>query len=309
MTPAPAIEARALRKEYGALTALNGVDLSAAPGEVFALLGPNGAGKTTFVEIAEGYRDPSGGEVRVLGADPATGGAAWRSRVGIVLQSAGLFSRLTVREVVNHFAHVYPNPADPAEVIRRVGLEEKADSPCGKLSGGQHRRVDLALGIIGGPELLFLDEPTTGLDPMGRRQTWDVIRDLASDGATILLTTHYLEEAEFLADRVGIISRGQITAIGTPAEIRRLSSTGARVTFERAGNLAGQAFPPLDGDVCLKGSIVTVTSPHPTAVVVALAAWAHGLGVPEIPGLSVQHPTLEDVYLELVGEHIQESPE
>src|SRR5204863_10157462 len=210
MTDQLAIRVRGLRKSYGAQVAVEGLDLDVARGECFALLGPNGAGKTTTVEILEGYRPRSAGEVSVLGIDPAKPNRDWRARMGIVLQGTGEFDTVTVREVIRHFATFYPAPRDPDEVIAAVGLTEKATARAGKLSGGQRRRLDVALGIVGRPELLFLDEPTTGFDPEARRQFWGVIADLAHQGTTILLTTHYLDEAEHLADRVGIINAGRI---------------------------------------------------------------------------------------------------
>src|SRR2546430_8058039 len=203
MTDEPAIHVRGLRKTYGAQVAVEALDLDVARGECFALLGPNGAGKTTTVEILEGYRPRSGGEVRVLGIDPAKPNRDWRARVGIVLQGTGEFETVTVREVIRHFATFYPAPRDPDEVIAAVGLTEKATARAGKLSGGQRRRLDVALGIVGRPELLFLDEPTTGFDPEARQEFWELIQGLSADGTTILLTTHYLYEAEALAHRVG----------------------------------------------------------------------------------------------------------
>jgi len=234
-----AVSARGVRKSYGDFEALRGVDLEIGPGEVFALLGPNGAGKTTFVEILEGFRARSGGEATVLGVDPERGDLVWRSRLGIVLQSAGFFEQLTPDEVVSHFATFYPNPLDPRRVVDMVGLADKRSSRCKDLSGGQKRRGDLAMGIVGDPELVFLDEPTTGLDPQGRRQLWEVVREFARLGKTIVLTTHYLDEAEQLADRVGVIINGQLVEVGTPREIGGRERALARVTFALTGNLAG----------------------------------------------------------------------
>ena len=216
---APAIEVRGLRKTYGDKRAVDGLDLTVNRGEVFALLGPNGAGKTTTVEILEGYRHRDGGEVTVLGADPAGADAHWRARVGIVLQGTGEFDELRVEEVVRLFAGYYPSPDDPLSVIDRVGLTEKRRAPTHTLSGGQKRRLDVALGVIGRPELLFLDEPTTGFDPEARREFWELIRQLADGGTTILLTTHYLQEAEELADRVGVINGGRLIACAAPGEL------------------------------------------------------------------------------------------
>src|SRR3954465_10548218 len=214
-----AIQVRGLRKAYDGREAVRGIDFAVRRGEVFALLGPNGAGKTTTVEILEGYRDRSAGEVSVLGHDPRQADADWRSRIGIVLQTTGEFEELTVNEVVRHFAHYYPHPDDPDKVVERVGLREKATARAGTLSGGQQRRLDVALGIIGRPELLFLDEPTTGFDPKARREFWELVRDLATAGTTILLTTHYLDEAEALADRVGVIVGGRVVEVAAPAAL------------------------------------------------------------------------------------------
>jgi len=295
-----AITARGLRKHYGALEALRGVDLEIEEGEVFALLGPNGAGKTTFVEILEGFRHATGGSASVLGVDPASGDATWRSRLGIVLQSAGFFEALTPFEVVKHFASFYPAPLDPDDVVAMVGLREKRDARCRSLSGGQKRRVDLALGIIGDPELIFLDEPTTGLDPQGRRQIWDVVRGFTALGKTVLLTTHYLDEAEQLADRVGVIIKGELAEVGTPREIGGRQRALARVSFALTGGLAGQPLP--EGLAAEIGpGVATITTAEPTRVVTALARWAEAHGEPEIPGLAVTRPSLDDVYLQMVA--------
>jgi ABC-2 type transport system ATP-binding protein len=229
-----AIEVRSLRKTYGEHVAVAGIDLTVPHGEVFALLGPNGAGKTTTTEILEGHRGRDGGEVRVLGDDPATAGRRWRSRLGIVLQSAHDAAELTVGETVRHFARYYPRPRDPETVIEQVGLTEKAGSRVRALSGGQRRRLDVALGIIGHPELVFLDEPTTGFDPQARRQFWDLVRGLASEGTTVLLTTHYLDEAEALAQRVAVIADGRIVAEGTPTTLGGREHAKAKVAWRDA---------------------------------------------------------------------------
>jgi ABC-2 type transport system ATP-binding protein len=278
----PAIVVRGLRKAYGRTPAVVGLDLSVRAGEVFALLGPNGAGKTTTVEILEGFRRRDAGEVLVLGEDPATAGRPWRARVGIVLQGTGEFDELTVAEVVSHFARFYPSPDDPRAVVERVGLAGKARSRTHSLSGGQKRRLDVALGVIGRPELLFLDEPTTGFDPAARREFWQLIRDLAASGTTILLTTHYLEEAEALADRVGVIANGRLAAVAPPAELGDRASQPATVTWRTA-----------------QGRLVSERTATPTALVAKLAAAADG---GEIPGLTVTRPTLEDTYLSMIGE-------
>ncbi|MEO3755665.1 ABC transporter ATP-binding protein [Streptomyces sp. B6B3] len=275
------VHVRGLRKRYGQVTAVDGVDLGIQRGEVFGLLGPNGAGKSTTVEILQGHRSRDAGTVSVLGRDPATADGTWRARVGIVWQDESAPAELTVAESVRHFAHYYPRPRDPGEVIELVGLAGKARSRIKSLSGGQRRRLDVALGIIGDPELLLLDEPTTGFDPAARRQFWELIRRLAEDGTTILLTTHYLEEAEVLADRLAVIQAGRVVAEGTADDVRHRHGSEATVHW----------LDPERGP----GHEVTAT---PTRTVTALAARFGG----EIPGLRITRPTLEDVYLELTGE-------
>ncbi|MGP4044372.1 ABC transporter ATP-binding protein [Streptomyces sp. 2A115] len=279
-----AVDVRGLRKQYGDVTAVDSIDLGIRQGEVFGLLGPNGAGKSTTVEILQGNRGRDAGEVSVLGSDPATATRAWRSRVGIVWQDESAPAELTVRETVRHFARYYPKPRDPEEVIGLVGLEEKAGSRIKALSGGQRRRLDVALGVIGGPELLLLDEPTTGFDPAARRQFWELIRKLAAEGTTILLTTHYLEEAEALAHRLAVIAKGQVVAEGEPAALR-----------DRYGDEATVEWTEPDGTP--RGERTTT----PTRTVAELTRRFDG----EIPGLSITRPTLEDVYLRLTG---QENP-
>src|SRR5215469_2764247 len=274
-----AILARGLSKRYGDVAAVRGIDLEIAQGEVFALLGPNGAGKTTTVEILEGYRDRDGGEVSVLGADPQRGGRAWRARIGIVLQLAADAPELTVGEMVRHFAGFYPNPRDSAEVIDLVGLTSKASARIHTLSGGQQRRLDVALGLVGGPELLFLDEPTTGFDPAARHAFWDVVRALSGGGVTVLLTTHYLDEAAALADRVAVIRDGVIVAGGSPADLGGRAAATAVVSWQDSDGWRSER------------------TDEPTRAVGELAARYGG----EIPGLTVTRPSLEDVYLELIG--------
>jgi len=273
-----AIQVRGLRKSYADTVAVDGIDLDIPPGQVFALLGPNGAGKTTTVEILEGHRDRTAGEVSVLGQDPRRAGRAWRARIGIVLQTANDAAELTVRESVRHYAGYYPHPADPDAVIEQVGLTEKAGARVKQLSGGQRRRLDVALGIVGRPELVFLDEPTTGFDPQARRHFWELIRALAADGTTILLTTHYLDEAEALADRVAVISGGKIVAKGTPATL------GGRSTAKATVSWVDENGPR------------TVLTDTPTTVIAELAA-----GGRELAELTVTRPSLEDTYLELIG--------
>jgi ABC-2 type transport system ATP-binding protein len=277
---AAAVHIRDLRKHYGAKRAVDGLDLTVERGEIFAVLGPNGAGKTTTVEILEGHRRRDAGEVLVLGEDPGRAGRAWRSRIGIVLQSSDDHAELTVRELVHHFASFYPAARDPEEVIAAVGLTEKARTRSRQLSGGQRRRLDVALGIVGRPELLFLDEPTTGFDPEARRAFWDLIGGLREDGTTILLTTHYLDEAEYLADRCAVVRDGRVVALDVPARLGDRAQRHAVVRWDEGGTTREE---------------VTAT---PTAVVAALAG---RLG-PEVPGLEVRRPSLEDVYLALIGE-------
>jgi ABC-2 type transport system ATP-binding protein len=274
----PAIRVRGLKKTYAGSPAVDGVDLEVGRGEVFALLGPNGAGKTTTVEILEGFRKRDSGEVSVLGADPATHPP--RDRVGIVLQGTGEFDELTVGEVVRHFARYYSRPDDPVAVIERVGLKDKAKARTHTLSGGQKRRLDVALGIVGRPELLFLDEPTTGFDPEARREFWQLIRDLQTGGTTIVLTTHYLEEAEALADRVGVIARGRLIAVDTPAQLGDRESARATVSWRTR-----------------EGVLESERTATPTQFVSELARQFDG----EVPALTVTRPTLEDVYLEMIG--------
>ncbi|MBE1484763.1 ABC transporter ATP-binding protein [Plantactinospora soyae] len=275
-----AISVRGLRKAYGETTAVDGVDLAVSRGEVFALLGPNGAGKTTTIEILEGYRRRDAGEVSVLGIDPDRADDQWRTRVGIVLQGTGEFDDLTVAEVVHHFAGFYPEPDDPDKVIDRVGLADKAKARTHALSGGQKRRLDVALGIIGRPELLFLDEPTTGFDPEARREFWELIRDLAAAGTTIVLTTHYLDEAEALADRVGVITGGRLVEVAAPARLGNRENALTTVSWRTP-----------------EGGVERAESATPTALVAELAARFGG----EVPGLTVTRPTLEDVYLQMIG--------
>ncbi|MGR2752062.1 ABC transporter ATP-binding protein [Agromyces arachidis] len=277
---APAIRIRGLRKEYHGTAAVDGIDLDIARGETFALLGPNGAGKSTTIEILEGYRLRTAGEVSVLGDDPAHGSLDWKARLGIVLQSAGEPGRYTVREQLAHFARFYPNPRDVDEVIAAVGLESKARTRIAKLSGGQRRRVDVALGIIGRPELLFLDEPTTGFDPEARREFWGLIRALKQEGTTILLTTHYLDEAAQLGDRAGVILGGKLLEV---APIGEIGGAEARVPIVRWR----------DRD----GSPREQRTERPAELVASVTRDLGG----EPAELEVIRPSLEDIYLGMVG--------
>jgi ABC-2 type transport system ATP-binding protein len=283
VTDAPAILVRDLRKAYGDNEAVRGVDFEVARGEVFGLLGPNGAGKTTTVEILEGYRTRSSGIVSVLGLDPGERSRQLREQVGIVLQSSGMYRHVTVREAVEHWARLFPHPRDVTEVIDLAGLTEKADARIRTLSGGQARRVDFALALIGDPELVFLDEPTTGFDPAARRAAWDVIRQLAALGKTILLTTHYLDEAQALADRVAIIKDGRILAEGAPGELGAASSRYRVSWRDEHGEQQERQVE------------------DPTALLHQLTSAALARGE-ALRDLSVSRPTLEDVYLELTAE-------
>ena len=279
-----AIHARGITKAYGDVQAVAGVSLNVHRGECVSLLGPNGAGKTTTTEILEGYRMRDGGEVTVLGVDPARGGLAWKARLGIVLQTAGDLNELRVAEAVRHFAKYYPKPADSDEVIAAVGLDEKRNARVRELSGGQRRRLDVALGIIGEPEVLFLDEPTTGFDPEARRQFWTLIEALKAKGVTILLTTHYLDEAERLADRVAIIAAGRVVADQTPSSLRAEAVKNTTVNwFEH-------------------GTAQSMRTDHPTSFLRDLVTRFDG----EIPELSITRPSLEDVYLHLTGSDASE---
>ena len=278
--PDPVISIRGLRKSYGDFEAVRGIDLEVRAGEVFAFLGPNGAGKTTTVEVLEGYRDRSGGEVEVLGEDHQRGSRAWRERIGIVLQSCRLDPYLTVRESLGLYAGYYGAPRPVDEVIALVGLEGKADDRARSLSGGQQRRLDVGMALVGDPELLFLDEPTTGFDPQARRQAWDVIAGLRDLGKTIFLTTHYMDEAQRLADRVTIISRGQVVASGTPDDLGDRESLPTTISYR------------------LAGEEVSVETTTPVADLHQLTERAISRGL-ELEGLEVTRPNLEDVYLSL----------
>jgi ABC-2 type transport system ATP-binding protein len=296
-----AVAAEHLTRRYGGLAALDDVSFEVAAGEVVALLGPNGAGKTTTMEILEGYQAPSGGTARVLGQDPAGAGRAWRARVGLVLQSTSLDPQLTVAEALGIFASLFPRPRPLAEVLELTDLAGEAGTRVGRLSGGQQRRVDVGIGIVGRPELLFLDEPTTGLDPAARRHAWTVIEGLTAAGTTVLLTTHYLEEAQRLADRVLVLTRGRLVADARPEQLRRRGApTVIRVplppgTPDLPPTLAAAADPD--------GGRLVVRTADVTAALDALVGWARRHRV-ELAGLEVGPPSLEDAYLALIEEEV-----
>jgi ABC-2 type transport system ATP-binding protein len=296
-----AIDASGLRMRYGDVEALRGIDLQVRTGEVFGFLGPNGAGKTTTIEILEGYRSRTGGEVAVLGVDPARPTREWRERVGLVLQECELDPLLTVAETLRLFSSFYRRPRAVDEVIELVGLEEKRDARLGTLSGGQRRRADVAVALVGNPELVFLDEPTTGFDPSARRDAWSMIEGLKSLGTTVMLTTHYMDEAEHLADRVAIIRKGQIVASGPPSELGRAhAGEGSLISFRippgGVEGLAGQ----LGGAIEEAGEIVSLRTHDTQGTLGALLAWAEQGGV-RLEDLEVHQPSLEDVFLELTG--------
>ena len=296
------ISVEGLRKSYDGFEAVKGIDLEVRAGEIFAFLGPNGAGKTTTVEILEGYRRRSGGEVSVLGVDPQDADRGWRNRVGFVLQESRLVPELTPSEAVEQYAGYYAHPRDVAETVKLVGLGDKADVRTSKLSGGQQRRLDVALALIGDPELLFLDEPTTGFDPSARRQAWEVIGGLRDLGKTVFLTTHYMEEAQVLADRVAIIAAGGIVASGSPDELGGDREDRTEVSFRLPAGLRGPDLPyGVRTAAKIDGELVSLGAEDPVPILRELTNWAADRGV-GLPGLVVRRPSLEDVYLELTGE-------
>jgi ABC-2 type transport system ATP-binding protein len=291
------IDVKGLRKSYGDFEAVKGIDVHVDRGEVFALLGPNGAGKTTTAEILEGFRERSTGDVDVLGHDPAKGDRELKKRIGIVLQSTGVDPYLTVRETVDLYAGYFPKPRNVDEVIDLVGLAEKRTIRVSKLSGGQQRRLDVAIALAGDPELLFLDEPTTGFDPTARRNAWEIVKDLVAIGKTVFLTTHFMDEAQYLANRVAVIAKGEIVAEGPPDTIAGRDTMLARIRFRVAGD--GAAAPDL-GQTALEDGSFEIRTEDPTKPVHDLTGWALDSGG-HLDVLEVSRPSLEDVYLDITG--------
>ena len=302
----PAISVQGLRMSYGSYEAVRGIDLEVAHGEILAFLGPNGAGKTTTTEILEGFRKRSAGDVRVLGTDPEHAGPDWRARIGVVLQTNAPERLLTVRECLSMYAGYYPRPLAVSRVLELTGLTEKADSRCDQLSGGQQRRLDVALALIGDPELIFLDEPTTGFDPTARRLTWDVVSGLRDLGKTIFLTTHFMDEAEALADRIMILAAGRIVAAGTPQTIGGRDVDATVISFTLPDGMPAGQLPTLPGQLEPHASAarahgrVEINVPEPMPALHALTEWAMANGLP-LADVSVQRPSLEDIYLRLTA--------
>lgn len=293
------ISVRGLRKSYGSIQAVKGIDLAVARGEVFAFLGPNGAGKTTTVEILEGYRDREGGEVAVLGQDPQAADRTWRRRIGIVLQECRMEPKLTVRETLDMYAGYYERPRDVAGTMELVGLADRADERAGTLSGGQQRRLDVGVALVGDADLLFLDEPTTGFDPSARRQFWAVISDLRDLGKTVFLTTHYMDEAQALADRVAIIAGGEIVATGSPDELGDRQQGASEIRFALPAGVGGSDLPAaVSGAVATSNGRMLLRTDEPLTVLNALTGWALERGI-DLSRLEVRRPSLEDAYLEL----------
>ena len=299
---APAVAVSGLTKSYGSTKAVRGISFEVSAGEVFALLGPNGAGKSTTVEILEGHRTADSGEVSVLGFNPSTAGREFRDRIGIVLQESTVdTAEVTVAEALDTFGAAYRHPRDRDEVIELVGLTGKANARLKSLSGGQQRRIDMALGLIGDPDLIFLDEPTTGFDPEARRAAWEMIKGLRSLGRTILLTTHYMEEAEYLADRVAVLLDGRIVACAPPSQLLGTEKSTSTVRFRLPAGAGRADLPTLvAGEVQIEGDIALVSTDRPTALLAELTGWAVERGV-ELADLAVSPPTLEDAYLQLMG--------
>jgi ABC-2 type transport system ATP-binding protein len=292
-----AIEVADLRKSYAGIAAVDGVTFTVESGEVVGILGPNGAGKTTTVEILEGYRRRDAGVVRVLGEDPERGGRRLKARIGLVLQELAVPPLLTVSELVEMYRAYYPSPRPTAEVLELVGLTDKAKARVKTLSGGQQRRIDLALGLVGDPELVFLDEPTTGFDPSARRNAWQIVRDMRGLGKTIVLTTHYMDEAQELADRIVVMSRGRIVAQGSPQTLRARTAARTRIRFALPDGVRAADVP---GGAAVQDGTAELETEKPTATLHELTSWALARSI-ELAGLEVTRPSLEDVYLELTG--------
>jgi ABC-2 type transport system ATP-binding protein len=296
----PAISVQGLRMSYGSYEAVRGIDLEVNRGEILAFLGPNGAGKTTTTEILEGFRKRTSGDVRVLGTDPERAGPGWRARIGVVLQVNAPERLLTVRECLSMYAGYYPKPLPVDRAIELTGLGGKADSRCDQLSGGQQRRLDVALALIGDPELIFLDEPTTGFDPSARRQTWDVVSGLRDLGKTVFLTTHFMDEAEALADRIMILAAGRIVASGTPQTIGGRDVDATLITFTVPAGVTPPALPGQTSASAERGR-VRISVPEPAPALHALTGWALEQDLP-LHDLAVQRPSLEDIYLQLTAD-------
>jgi ABC-2 type transport system ATP-binding protein len=298
----PAISVRELRMSYGSHEAIRGIDFEVAAGEILAFLGPNGAGKTTTVEILEGFRQRTGGEVSVLGTDPARAGSEWRARVGVVLQESKPEERLSVAECLAMYAGYYQRPLPVSRALELVGLAGQAGTRCERLSGGQLRRLDMALALVGDPELIFLDEPTTGFDPSARRAAWDVIAGLRDLGKTVFLTTHYMDEAEALADRILILAAGRIAACGTPETIGGRAAETSTIRFSLPGDLTAADLPRLPASVTVgSDGVAELSHGDPMGVLYPLAAWALEHGHP-LADISVHRPSLEQIYLRLTRE-------
>ena len=298
--PEAVISVKGLRKSYGELEALRGIDLDVARGEIFAFLGPNGAGKTTAISVLEGYLERDAGEVEVLGEDPASVGRDWRGRVGFVLQECRMEPLLTVRETLEMYAGYYEHPRDVAETIELIGLTDKADDRTGRLSGGQQRRLDVAVALIGDADLLFLDEPTTGFDPSARRAAWQVIEGLRDLGKTVMLTTHYMDEAQALADRVAVIASGRIIAAGTPDDLGGRRDAECVISFELPGGDSATVQAAVGGEWSRTNGRLSLRTGDPTRSLHELTGWALANGI-GLEGLEVTRPSLEDVYLELTA--------